>query len=359
MIRKIISFLKRYWLFVLLAAIASGLILVRLNQRTQPSLGPEPAPSPPISLSSLEITGSPLPADTKITAVNFSFPSRLKIYQGQENKLTSDKARKIAQELNFSGSLQEANDIFLGVFYNWSLEKSFLSIGLDVSEIDYALNLGEAQLPTQGNLPSPEKAKTSLETLLNKIGIKPDFDLRWQKEEYLTQGYYLQTVASPEQADFIKIGANPAIGQYQLVGLDPTEPLIFVILNKKEEVVRFRYQIHLSDFKAQETYDLKTKAEVENLLLSEGRIVYFGTFQESVRPPEINQAEFNQITLAYYQETEKNPILQPIYILSGQGTLENGETTEIIAYLPAIKFGTQTQENLEVPREFFQLPELP
>jgi len=94
-------------------------------------------------------------------------------------------------------------------------------------------------------------------------------------------------------------------------------------------------------------------------LVSEGRIVYLGNYQNISGEPAFTKAEFNQITLAYYQDPEKNPIIQPIYILSGQGTLENGEKTEIIAYLPAIKFGTQAPQNQEVPREFFQLPELP
>ncbi len=360
MVSKIIQFFKHYWIFVVLAAIAGGFIIIRLNQKVQPSPGPKPTPSPSISLSFPKITGSTLPPNSKITASNFSFPSQLKTYQGQEKELSSDQAKKIAFGLNFSGSPQETNDVFLGTFYTWNSNRAFLSIGLKANKVDYGQDLGVATIPKQGTLPSLESAKTTLEELLTKLGLEPDFELKWQKEEYLTQGYYFQPVTGPEEADFIKIGANPAIGQYQLVGLNPTEPLISLILDKNKGVVRFQYQIYFSGFEGLETYDLKTKEEVESILLSEGRIVYFGTFQESVKPPEITQAEFNQITLAYYQDPDKNPIIQPIFILSGQGTLENGEKTEIIAYLPAIKFGTQTQqENLEVPREFFQIPELP
>jgi hypothetical protein len=360
MIEKITKFFKRYWIFVILAAIASGLLIFRLYQKQQPLPEPQPMPPPPISLSQPKISGTTLPSNSKISLTDFSFPSRLRIYQGQTAELSLDKAKKIAQGLNLSGSPQEVNDVFLGTFYTWSSDTAFLSVGLDTNKIGYSLDLSQVSTPQEGSLPSTESAKAELENLLSKIGLEPDFELKWQKEEYLMKNYNLPPTSSPEEADFIKVGANQTIGQYQLVSLNPTEPLISLILNKNKEVVRFQYQIYFSNFEDQETYDLKTKVEVENLLLSEGRVVYFGTFQTSVKPPEISQAEFNQITLAYYQDPDKNPILQPIYILSGQGTLEDGEKTEIVAYLPAIKFGTQSQqENLEVPREFFQIPELP
>jgi len=357
MITRVTKFFKRYWIFIILAAVASGLLIVRLSQKDQPSpLAPQAIPSPQITLSSPKITGVTLPRNSTVSIRDFSFPSNLKIFQGQAGMISSDQAMEIAREFGFSGSPRSSEDIFLGNFHTWATEKHSLSIALDANKIDYGLDLFQSN---PGKLPSPETTKTSLEDLLSRLNLEPSFEPRWQREEYLIEGYNLPFAPNPERADFIKIGFNPAIGQNQLVGLDPGEPLVSLVLDKGGEIIRFQYQVYFSGFEDQETYDLKTKEEVESILLSEGRIVYFGTFQESVRPPEITQAEFNQIALAYYQSPDKNPILQPIYILSGQGTLESGETTEIIAYLPAIKFGTQAPQNLEVPREFFQLPELP
>ena len=336
--RKIIEFFKRYWIFIVLAAVASGLLLIRLNQKGQlvPKVQPMPTPQPRLSLP--KITGTVIPVNAKINLQEFSFPTRLKIYQGQERPLTSDKAKKIAQELDFSGSAQENEDVSLGTFYSWNSKTHFLSIALKANKIDYGLILGLAPVLKQGVLPSLEIAKTELESLLSKLGLSPDFELKWQKEQYLTEGYNLPSTPGQEGADFIKIGANPAISQHQLVGSNPTNPLISLLLNKNKEIVRFQYQVYFSDFEGQDTYNLKTKEEVESALLSEGRIVYFGTFQKSVLPPEITQAEFNQIALAYYQDPDKNPLLQPIYILSGRGTTKEGEETEIVAFLPAIKF---------------------
>jgi hypothetical protein len=360
MVKKILDFIKRYWIFIVLAAVASGLLILRLSQGGKPSLpGIQPTPTPQISLTKPKIPGITIPLEAKTTITDFSFPSQLKIYQGKESQLSTNQATKIAQEFNFSGSASKNEDVFLGTFHIWSSKTNFLSIAIDSNKIEYGLDLYQTQVSNQGSIPSPEEAKKTLENLLDKLGLKPEFELKWQKEEYLVQGYYFQPVTNQNEADFVKIGFNPAVGQHQLVGLNPNEPLVSLILGKGGEIIRFQYQVYFANFEGQQTYALKTKETVQATLITEGRIVYAGTLEKTTQEPKITRAEFNQVRLAYFQEPEKNSVIQPIYILSGQGTLENGETTEIIAYLPAIKFGTQTQENIEVPREFFQLPELP
>lgn len=356
---KLKVFLKHYWIFILLATVASGLLIIRLSQggQTPPSLQPTPAPQS--TLVKPKISGIEIPLSTELAITDFSFPSRLKTYRGQEKKIPLPQTTKIAREFKFYNPPQKNEDLFLGIFYTWNSETHFLSIASDSNTIIYGLDLYQSSPPTQGALPSPEVAKSSLENLLEKLDLSPSFELKWQKEEYLVQGYSFPSVNDPEEADFIKVGFNPAVGQHQLVGLDPNKPMVSLILGKGEEIVRFEYQIYFDSLEGQETYELKTEKEIQTILTTEGKIVYAGTYEETTKEPDLVQAEFNQITLAYYQDPDKNPIIQPIYILSGQGTLENGDKTEIIAYLPAIKFSTQTQENLEVPREFFQLPELP
>lgn len=338
MITKIKQFLGNYWIFIILAAVASGLLIIRLNQRGKPTFpGTQPTPTPQLSLTKPKIPGITIPLETKTTITDFSFPSQLKIYQGKESQVSVDQATKIAKEFNFSGSASKSEDVFLGTFYTWSSKTNFLSIAIDSNKIEYGLDLYQAQVPNQGSLPSPEEAKKTLENLLDKLGLKPEFEFKWQKEEYLVQGYYFQPAANQNEADFIKVGFNPAVGQHQLVGLDPNEPLASLILGKGGEIIRFQYQVYFANFEGQQTYALKTKETVQATLMTEGRIVYAGTLEKTTQEPKITQAEFNQIRLAYFQEPEKNSVVQPIYILSGQGTLDNGEITEIIAYLPAIK----------------------
>jgi len=358
-IEKVIQFFKRYWIFIVLATVASSLLVFRLSQREQPSLEPQPTPAPQIKLSPPQISGVNLPRNSIFSISDFSFPPRLKIYQGSESKISSDQAVKIAREFGFSGSPQESEDVFLGNFYTWATKTKFLSIALNSNTINHGLDLSQSQLPTKGALPSPETAKTTLENLLENLGLSPQFELKWQKEDYLVNRYSLPFVNNPKEADFIKVGFNPAVGQYQMIGLEPNEPLVSLVLDKEAKLISFSYQLYFSSLEDLEIYDLKDNNDVQALLITEGKIVYSDSYEEIVKIPNFVQAEFNQITLAYYQDPDKNPIIQPIYILSGQGTLESGEKTEIIAYLPAIKFGTQTPQNQEVPREFFQLPELP
>jgi len=334
MARKIIQFFKRYWVFILLAAIVGGLIMLRLSQRGQPPSLPRPISKP--SLTKPKITGIKIPFGPNLDLADFYFPSQLKIFQGQESKISSDKAVKIAQEFNFSQPPQKSEDVFLGTFYAWSSDTHFLSIALDSSKIDYGLNLYQAEPPTQEALPSRETIKTTLENLLARLDLTPDFEFKWQKEEYLVQDHYFSPTSIPEEADFIKVGFSPILGQNQLVSLNPTEPLVSLTLGKGGEIIRFQYQVYFSSFEGQETYTLKTKEEVQKSLTKEGKIVYAGTLQKTTKEPKITRASFDQIRLAYFQEPEKTSVIQPIFILSGRGILAEGEETEIISYLPAI-----------------------
>lgn len=336
MLSKIIQFFKHYWVFILLAAITGGLVMLRISQKQLPLPTILPKPTPQPFLTKPTIAGFKIPTDSKLTVITFSFPSQLKTYQGQKNKISSEKAIKIAQEFNFTQPPQVSEDVSLGKFYAWTSEAYSLSIGFEAGEVSYGRNLYQSEPPTHGTLPSPQSTRSTLENLLVKLELTPQFEPKWQKEEYLVHGYYLQLVATPQKADFIRIGFNPGINQYQLVGLNPNEPLVSLTLGKGGETIYFRYQVYFSDFEGRESYELKTKEEVQRTLTTEGKIVYAGTFKKTTKEPEITQADFNQIQLAYFQEPEKSQIIQPIYILSGRGTLTNGEETEIIAYLPAI-----------------------
>jgi hypothetical protein len=335
---KIKKFLKQYWVFVLLAAVASGLLVLRLSQRGQPSPLVQPPPAPQPGKAQPEIPGISIPQNTQLNLVDFSFPSRLKTYQGTERKISTPQATKIAKEFRFPGSPQKSEAVLGETIYNWSSKTHFLSIALDSGKIEYGLDLYQTQAPTEGLLPSSEEARNILENLLAKLELTPEFELKWQEEEYLLRGFYFLPAPSSEGADFIKVGFNPGIGQHQLVGLDPNEPLVSLILGKGGEIIRFRHQVYFANFAGGKTEDLKSEIEVRGSLITEGKIVAVSAIKKPGKEPEITQAEFNQIRLAYFQEVEKTALIQPVYILSGLGTLSSGEKTELVAYLPALKF---------------------
>ncbi len=338
MIPKIMAFLKRYWLLVLLAMIAGGLIILKVLQRNQPSLPgtTTPTATPQTTLESPLIEGVSLPAQTKLNLSQFDFPTQLTVYQGQEKKLTLETATQIAKNLGFKGEPQKSEDVVLGNFYTWTQADRYLSIAADANEIDYGLDLYQAALETEGPIPSPEEAKKSLESLINRLELKASLETKWQKEQYLTQGYSFQPTSDLSKADFIKIGYNLGLDNYQLINQNPREPLISAILGKNEQLVQFHYRLNFTQFEKKSAYVLKTKPEVEQTLVPDGKIVYLGTSNESTLEPTLIEANFSQINLSYLQPTDKNPSVQPVFVLSGQATLSEGETTEIIALLPAI-----------------------
>lgn len=335
MIKKIFSFLKKYWFLVLLAMIVGGLVTLKLLFPKKPT----PSPAPPVELKSLvmpKISGASIPKGFKLEIDEFSFPDQLETYQGQESEISPRQAQTIAEKLGFSGSPEESQDIFLGPFQTWSSEIAFLSVALKSHKIEYGLDLYQVEIAQEGPLPTPGEARENLEKLLADLNLKPQFEAKWQKEKYLTKGFYLQPASSPETADFIQIGLNSGLGQYQLVGSGPEEALISLILGKNQTIISFRSQIYFTGFTRQKTYDLKTKAEIKNSLVGEGKIVSFSNQENPLKEPQVDQLEFNEIYLAYYQEPEKTNLIQPIFILKGGAILADEVKTEVTAYLPAL-----------------------
>ena len=273
---------------------------------------------------------------TNLELTDFPSATKLMTYQGREKKLTAQKAKTIAAKLNFPEEFTEADDIFLGTFYIWNSETHSLSVALDANQIIYSLNLFSKPAPQEGQLPTSKRAQNFLEELLAQLDLTIPKQIKWQKEEYLIQSYNFIPTSEASTADFIKVGFNPALEEYQLVKSLPQEPLVSLIIGKNETLVRFQYQIYFDQFIEKESFNLKTEKEVASTLHSEGEIVYLGTMRETTKIMEIKRAVLEEIQLAYFLETEKNPLIQPIYILRGTAWLENSDQTEVIVLLPAI-----------------------
>ena len=79
MMVKIKNFVRKYWLFILLATIAGSLIAFRLVQEESP-LPDQPAPGPTTRLEQPEFTGLLIPADHQLKIEKFFFPAELEVY---------------------------------------------------------------------------------------------------------------------------------------------------------------------------------------------------------------------------------------------------------------------------------------
>ena len=90
-----------------------------------------------------------------------------------------------------------------------------------------------SKISSDGNkLPDFNQAQNLLTNQLKTLKIVHGFNLSWQQPVYLKAEQYYLPAPNPEEADHLKIGFNPEINEYQLVGINPREPLISAIYNK-------------------------------------------------------------------------------------------------------------------------------
>lgn len=338
MLVKIKGFLKNYWVFILLAALVMVIGAIKF---TRPKTE---APTPtPISLSKPpfpppQIMGDPLPEETKISIDRFDFPPKVKVYQREINEISPDKAKRIASSLGFTEEPQISEDAFEGKFYSWSTPENYLSIGLDSAKISYGKNLRLFPQPTGTEiLPSFSEAQKIFNNFLSKTNVNLPSEIRFQNPKYLSQRGTRFQETTLEEADFIQVGVNLVINGYQILGQDPDSPSTYVLIGKDKKVYRFESFIPFLSFSAKDSYQLKSLAEIKSSIFLEGKIVSSETKGEKYVTQGLSRVNLNKIFLVYFEPFSKeNRIIQPIFVLTGQGVLSNNEAVELTVYLPAI-----------------------
>ncbi|MFC1727201.1 hypothetical protein ACFL0Y_01635 [Patescibacteria group bacterium] len=358
-IKKIFVFLKKYWVLVFLSLVTLFLLFWKIFH-SFPSPPPQATPAPPLDLQVLvppNISGQKIPFQHKFEINDFSYPSQLPIYQGSFEKITPARAQEMAKYFNFLESPQEIEDIFLGHLLAWNSTSHALSIGLETGKVEYLLDLFNSKINQSGSLPSPTETRNSLENLLNKLKISFNFEPKWQKESFLVNNYSFTPTTDSQEADFINIGFNPSLNSYQLVGQQPYELLVSLTLGKNSEVIRFLMYSFFETFTEQDSYPLKSIEEIKRTIISEGRIVYTGKLSKTFQEPQFIRLSFDQISLAYLQEAQKDQLIQPIFILTGKGVLESKEEVEIAAYLPAIT--SSFLKPLSIPQDHLKEIDIP
>ena len=341
MFTKIKNFFKNYWIFILLAAVVVILGAIKL---TQPKVkGPTPAPLILPPFSPPQIMGDPLPSDTKISIEKFNFPSKMKTYQGEPNKISSDKAKEIASSLGFTNPPQISEDVFQGKFHSWSTTENFLSIGLDSSRISYGKNLRLHPPPTTESLPPFSEAQEIFNNFIKKVKVDLPQDYRFQNPKFLAKKGTLLKETTLDQADFIQAGINLAIDGYQILSQDPDTPSAYVLIGKDKNVYRFEYFVPLLSFSAKDSYQIKSLEEIKSSIISEAKIVSYKTEEENYVIQGLSGVNLNEISLVFFEPISKeNLVIQPIFVLAGKGISPDGNVVELKAYLPAVSFGKFT-----------------
>lgn len=342
---KIKIFLKKTWLFILLASLAT--ILAALYFTKQGNQIEEKRDLLSLKVPLVETYSSPSP-NLKQLEKNFpSLPKEIEVYEVSDNLISDQMALEIANDFGYQqNNLVVASDI-KGPIYNWSTQLNSLTIYLKEGRFQYGLDLLRNPGLIEGEPPDLEESENKLNDFLKEKNLNPPekIDLKIIEEDYYLIGTsnFIKTDRNDPEKDVAFLREEYQINNLKING--PESPSISVYLGNNFQIVRFDYSKIFKSIDVLNSYPLKTIAEVIKIIEDEPKISFLRNsesfYQEDLiseeQLPEIKNLSFNKSELIYYKEVGQQTYLQPVFLITGTAILKDG--TKVIAglYLPAIK----------------------
>jgi len=290
---KLKEFFQRYWLFILLAFLATVIVGVVILRPKAP--------------------GAP-------------------------------KLASLAQPYFSKANLAEGR-----IFYHLSLDK-------EVAETPKELPVFSAQLRSYfdySKLARPNlEGEKIVDSALQAAGFAKGFlkeNNRWTPElengEYETNflkigGFEVYEIQFLEDAEIIITQFYPKINDYLIVGRIPFSGLMEVWVAKNGRIQKVKDELAQYDQTKPINYPLTSLDEAwQQIEEQKGTVVYVGTQEETydLSPVKISDVTINKAFLAYFQEEEQPSFLQPIWVFQGKAIFRDGTETEVAIYLPAIE----------------------
>lgn len=259
----------------------------------------------------------------------------------QPTLLSEDKARQLAQELDFGGQGELSNDQKSLIFRD-NPDKRTLTI--DTASQNFLLETAPnliAALP-KGNAPSGPEAIKQAQDLLHNLGLlKFDFDTGTQttvfravkgdnvveansiSEAQFTEVNFFRSLSGVSAESFPILPPDYKTGLLQLwltTNLSPS------ILNN----LRISYNAWEIDKSRIETYPLKNVSAAWDQVKSKKGIALVSV------SGSLEQISITQVSIAYFDDPIFQEYLQPIYVFSGFAKNTSGAQGDFVAYIQAV-----------------------
>ena len=334
------TFIKKYWLFILLATLASALTVIFFLNRGQEEIQKDLLSIPYPEIESVSSLTSPNIENLKN---KFSaFEKKLNVYEVQESSFSDQEALNIA--LNFGFSQPPTVTDFI---YNWATEFNNLSVYLKEGIVGYGLNLLDHPELISGPPPTIKEAENQGKEFLKKeeFLIPQDIELQVDEQYYAkVEGSYFE----PSKQDDIKTTLVYIKFIYLLndkkikgSGLD----FISFYIGSDFKITRFDYNKIFKNINLLNSYPLKNEDEVLSSIKANPKISYLKNqdkYSDEYLPIKetvnnLKSLSFENIELIYYKQNSSQSYLQPVFLITGTAQLKNDEVVEVGLYLPAIK----------------------
>lgn len=331
------GFIKKYWLFILLATIATILGFLWANKPAEQPRGKEVIGRPLPVLQKTALPGKNIDPKTQVTNTaepqNTSLPV---LSLTRKAPFSPQEASAIATALGFTIEPFVSQDIQEGQVYSWTERNNFISIGARSQKVSFGRDLLLAPAPTTGQLPSLDTAKAQVFSLLKSAGLSA-WEETTTRSRYISLSESVPIETTLENAVFLEINMSAEFGGLNLVNRDPELVLARTWFDKQGKIARFDWKNPIEFLNKTEEYSLKDKGETDSLLPQEGKIVKIGDGSfENPNPEDLLTINITTIKAAYFVPDE-GVLIEPIFILQGEAISNSGQSYPVWIYLAAVK----------------------
>ncbi len=227
-------------------------------------------------------------------------------------------------------------------YFTWNNEDAYLMANKTTGQFVVKI---QPRVLTKGIDVNETDAQTVAKNWLIKYQlIDPGIDYRMS---YLEAGDELRPTSTKTPGGFYQFYFLPKLDHYPLFANNSDLGPISVIVTNQGEVFYVNYQLpvlfygqYLKQPKAAagKDYKLKTAAQVEAAIKNNQAVIVSsqlesGEWQTSTA--KIKQVSYQKSVLGYSAEPQNN-LIAPVFQFQGTAVLDDGTTTQVTAYLPAL-----------------------
>lgn len=313
---------------------------------------PEPPPTvgfgklPELNLPSLTTAGNPVYLLETPTAELPTLADRMEVVgmvPTQPTLLGEEKARELAEELDFGGSGELSADRKTLTFQD-TLDQRTLAVNVVTQNFTLTTDLNRITTISPGKAPSGTDAIKQVERTLKRLGLlKFGFEEGNQtitfravsggaakkvgsiSEAQLTEVNFFRSLTEVSSQSYSILPPNPKVGLIQVWVTTDLKPTILNTLS-----ISYNAQELQIDKTKVETYPLRDIADAWEEVKNQKKAAFV---EES---GELSTITITDVSLAYFDDKTHQEYLQPIYVFSGVAKTTKKKEGEFITYVPAV-----------------------
>lgn len=331
-----VGLIKKYWVFMVLAALATLLGFVWFKKSLASPVQKQPQVKEQ-SLSKIEgfsILGVNVNPQTQFSFSVSSQPEeKAPLLSVVKNPpYTKEEMTEIAKTLGFTTEPVESGGDIEGKTLSWNQNPNFLSVN-EGNNIDYGRDLILSPLPQKGQFLAKEDALAKIRGLLQKLGINGG--LSSPQERFLLLDAPIPVETKIENASIQEITSGQLVGGREIIDFKGEGFFVKAWFDKTGEIAKLQIRDIVSSASLGQEYPLKTLPEIKQAVQKTGKVFFV---EGASGPPDSDQLGsilISSIELEYFLATD-GKTAHPVFLLKGIKQ-EAGESRKLSIFLPAIK----------------------